>query len=143
MNDLNLRGYFFGNMYLSQIQQGIQSAHVIQAMSTRYTNFHSSDAAFMFQRWMDEDRTMIVLNGGTQRDLKDLMLQLNSLTNHGSTYPVSYFEEEEDALNGALTCVGIILPEYVYNDSILMEDAINLRVEDVRLHELIKSYKLA
>ena len=143
MSDFELRGYFFGNMYLSQIQQGIQAAHVMQVMSKRYTKFHSSSAAFMFQQWMDEDRTMIVLNGGIQRDLMDLVLQLNSLTNHGSTYPMSYFEEEEDALNGTLTCVGIILPEYVYNYSPVVEHGIHVGVKDIQLYELIKSYKLA
>lgn len=36
MSNTEYRAYFFGNMYLSQIQQGIQAAHVVAEMSMAY-----------------------------------------------------------------------------------------------------------
>jgi len=111
----NYRGYFFGNMYLSSIQQGIQSSHVIQDMYSEYHVMSNSyPAKTIFNRWMHSDKTMILLNGGYQSSLRALYEDLMRWTEDGTVYPVGRFYEEQDALNGALTSVGIILPESVY-----------------------------
>lgn len=144
MTDQNYRGYFFGNMYLSSLQQGLQAAHVIQKMSTRYSMLHSDIASKIFFDWCNDDRTIILLNGGAQRDLQDLASKLNLLTRHGTVYPVNYFEEEESALNGAVTSVGIVLPERIYGFDI-EDHAIDEALEgyDLDIYNIIKSYKLA
>lgn len=144
MTDQNYRGYFFGNMYLSSLQQGLQAAHVIQKMSTRYTMVHSDIASKIFLDWCKDDKTIILLNGGTQRDLQDLASRLNLLTRHGTTYPLSYFEEEESALNGAVTSVGIILAENVYDSNNFIGGYTkNMSKDDMSIYELITTHKLA
>lgn len=137
------RGYFFGNFYLSQIQQGIQAAHVIQNMADRYNNFKSDMASHAFLRWMSIDKTMILLNGGAHLDLKNLISNLNLLTRQGTQYPVGYFEEEESALNGAVTSVGIVLPERVYDPVMIGENFAHLSSREIDIYNIIKSYKLA
>lgn len=137
------RGYFFGNFYLSQIQQGIQASHVIQNMTTRYNQFSSNMAAKMFSDWCKYDKTMILLNGGSQGDLKKLSSRLSLLTNAGSRYPTGFFEEEESALNGALTCVGIVLPKRVYDPEFIGGYTKGISKEDLELYFIISASKLA
>jgi len=145
MNNENCIGYFFGNMYLSSIQHGIQAAHVIQVMATKYNQVTSNVASKIFNRWMEEDKTMILLNGGPQKNLQDLINMLNINTNKGTDYPVAYFTEEKGALNGALTSVGIVLPESIYNNNmdLNMYTYPHLTEKDVELYNIIKPYKLA
>lgn len=143
----NLRGYFFGNFYLSSIQQGIQSAHVIQEMIAKYScntaNIFTRHAANIFTDWCLNDKTMILLNGGMHQDIYQIFAKLNSLTNQGKTYPVAYFQEERAALNDAITCAGIVLPERVYNLAYRGGYTLNVSPEDVEINELISQYKLA
>ena len=56
------RAYFFGNMYLSSIQQGIQALHVTSEMYTKYTT--SAIHKRILYRWGINDKTVILLNGG-------------------------------------------------------------------------------
>lgn len=142
-NNETYRGYFFGNFYLSQIQQGIQAAHVIQNMASRYNSYKSDAASHMFNSWMYKNKTMILLNGGAHFDLKNLISRLNLLTRQGTQYPVGYFEEEESALNGAVTSVGIVLPGRVYNPDMIGENFAHLSPREIDIYNIIKSYKLA
>ena len=61
--------------------------------------------------WAREHKTMILLNAGYSEELRSLISFFNTTEN---PYPWSLFKEGEDALDGALTCVSIILPEAVY-----------------------------
>jgi hypothetical protein len=103
------RAYFFTNMYISDIQRGIQSAHCISDMHVKYKN-HGND---LLDKWAKYDKTMIVLNGGYSSHLKELC----EIFCKNKIFPWKYFQESEEALDGALTCVGIILPEYIYESS--------------------------
>lgn len=127
----NLRGYFFGNFYLSSIQQGIQACHVIQQMITNdsYSEFQNSMAAKMLHDWNKYDKTIILLNGGDCEMLEDVKTSLSILA---PGFPRGYFVESTGALNGALTCVGVILPEYIYNNA-----------DGGTLQDYIASFKLA
>lgn len=136
------RGYFFGNFYLSQIQQGIQAAHCLQNMATRYNQFSSSMAAKMFLDWCKHDKTMILLNGGAQADLKKLAAEFSLLTAAGTAYPACYFEEEESALNGAVTSVGIVLPKSVYAPC-APAPWMDMKSDDYEIYRIISNHKLA
>lgn len=139
----NLRGYFFGNMYLSSIQQGIQAAHVIQQMETDYFVL-SNPATKFFGEWMLSDRTMILLNGGYQSNLLKIYNELKDLTCNGINFPVSMFREEEDALNGAITSVGIVLPERIWNPSPYNYGTRDPEERDnYSIYQIISSYKSA
>lgn len=97
------QAYFLVNQYISGIQCGIQAAHC--AMELLHGNRdHATPAGKLMKKWLEEDKTMIVLNGGGQRDLMDVLALLKE-----KNLPYAYFNEEQDALNGALTCVGFVL----------------------------------
>lgn len=105
-----MRAYFFGNMYLSSIQQGIQAAHTIVEMYEKY--YDDRPRKDQIYDWAQEHKTMILLNGGYSVALHDL---INFFNHRENDFPYAKFNEGEDALDGALTCVGIILPERIYN----------------------------
>lgn len=137
------RGYFFGNMYLSPIQQGIQAAHVIQDMYTRTYQpllVRSYNGPKIFMDWMNIDRTMILLNGGYQTSLESLYEKFKQITKNGKLYPIGAFREEQEALNGCMTSVGIILPKKVYDYE---NSAITYDEKDSNIYYLINRFKLA
>lgn len=109
-----MRGYFLGNMYLSSIQQGIQCAHTTTELFVKATigSFSSTQEEYLYE-WSTNHKTKILLNGGFASNLRNIQTFLESPDN---PYPWAYFEESEDALEGTITCVGIILPERVYQN---------------------------
>jgi hypothetical protein len=107
---VELRAYFFGNMYLSSIQQGIQAAHVVADIFTQYRP-GDNQAADMLYDWAENHKTMILLNGGYGSELHRLYETFSSPEN---PYPFAAFRESAEALDGAMTSVGIVLPEYVW-----------------------------
>jgi len=106
-----MRAYFFGNMYLSSIQQGIQAAHVVAEMFCRYNKSSNILATNMLHDWARYHKTMILLNAGYSTSIRSLIDMFESADN---PYPWAFFREGDDALDGALTCIGIILPEFLY-----------------------------
>ena len=107
-----MRAYFFGNMYLSSIQQGIQAGHVIGEMSVKYMvpNYDPVRLA-MYKEWAVNHKTMILLNAGYGENILALDRFFN---NDQNMYPYAMFCEEEASLNGAATSIGIIVPEHIY-----------------------------
>ncbi len=121
-----MRAYFFLNQYISSIQCGIQSAHCLAEMFVKYridtTSSVEEIAKFrLLTDWATNHKTMILLNGGYSSNLWQI---LNTFINGNGTfkdeseapYPFAHFQESEEALSSVLTCVGIILPEKVYNN---------------------------
>lgn len=104
-----LRAYFFQNFYLQGIHAGIQAQHTMAEMFVKYIMGSEKE---MLLDWAQNHKTTIVLNGGMSGDLQAIVDLLSSPQN---TYPWAFFKETEYALNGALTNVGIILPERIYN----------------------------
>jgi hypothetical protein len=103
-----MRLYTFCNYYLSSIQQGIQTAHVVSELMYK----HCSENQFkMIQDWAKYHKTIVVCNGGNSKDIEDLH---TFFCNKENPYPLADFAEDEQSLNSALTCVGIILPEEIY-----------------------------
>ena len=103
----------------------------------------------MYSEWANNHKTMIFLNGGNQNQLLDLE---HIISNEYDQYPFASFNEDIASLNGCLTCIGIILPETVYNANIC--DQIGniipqylckppISQTDWELNKLLKSYQLA
>ncbi len=113
------RAYFFNNMYLQGIHAGVQSQHCTAELFTKYNPFntiffdesHALNQEILHD-WASKDKTTIVLNGGMQGQLEELIALFSNKEN---VFPWAYFKESDFALNGALTNVGIILPERIYN----------------------------
>ena len=99
-----MRAYFLTNMYLSSIQNGIQSAHCLQEINNQYSN---ND---ILKEWADKHKTMYVLNGGTSTQMYEIY---KFFTHESNNLPWHYFHEP--SLDNALTCIGIIVPEDIYN----------------------------
>lgn len=111
-----MRAYFFGNMYLSSIQQGIQAAHCLAEMFIGYV--HGSSMEKILHDWAVHHKTMVLLDGGYAEALNEL---------HGcfkdTKFPCGIFKEEEAALNRTTTCVGIILPERIYEGAKMIRES--------------------
>lgn len=122
-----MRLYTFTNMYLSDIQKGIQSAHLVhEIMNEAHDNcmtiasdsdlttqeIHFDKKALMVKEWAEEHKTMIVCNGGNSANLNAIG---ELFSNTQNPYPFAWFNEDEESLNGAITCVGIVLPEELYD----------------------------
>jgi len=96
-------------MYLSPIQQGIQSAHSQMELFVKYDK-KSKKGSALFD-WATNHKTMIVLNGGF---LYDMEAALNFFDQPNNPYPYSEFYESKEALGGILTNIAIVLPEKSY-----------------------------
>ena len=107
---MKTRMYCVVNQYIAGIHAGIQSAHAISEMFLDYSQ-RRNNAGNLLWDWADRDKTVIVLNGGYQSSLQELCEKLRPLS---GTYPWASFCEEQDALNGAMTAVAVVLPEYMY-----------------------------
>ena len=104
MNE-ELRYYGFCNYYLSPLQCGLQTAHVVGEMSLSPTDDYNE--------WIFNHKTIILLNGGNQKALDDLLRFF--IHNFDNRFKYSFFREDEDSLNNCLTSVGIILPKRIYD----------------------------
>ncbi|TFH02542.1 MAG: hypothetical protein E4H14_17545 [Candidatus Thorarchaeota archaeon] len=151
-----MRLYTFCNYYLSSIQQGIQSAHLVHDLFVKYQE-DGLESYNLFE-WASKHKTMVVLNGGNSEDLLSMYTNLG-LFAIKMNYPHALFCEDKASLNSAVTCVGAVLPEpiYVYNEelkklpkdhkleaqSTALAQYMGLSYEDVQLAELIRSYPLA
>jgi len=114
MSENNYRLYCFTNMYLSAIQKGIQTAHVVSDIS-QYKQMNN-----VYVEWASSDKTIVVLEGGNQKNLLSIALSIEEFNNdlhlnNLQQFPYALFREDEDSLNDAVTAVGIILPESVYS----------------------------
>ena len=115
------RAYFFGNMYLSSIQQGIQAGHVISEMTVKYW-LDADNQSKIFYDWAKNHKTMILLNGGYASTLHDL---IDFFDQDDNPYPWEFFKESEGALDSALTSVGIVLPEKIYEGAAKLRIGLN------------------
>jgi len=107
-----MRCYHFQNMYLAGVQAGVQTNHVQEKLAIKYADQKEDDyTRETYAEWAMNYKTIIRLDGGMHSNLVELKSLLESPDN---CYPWSYFNESEEALAGAMTNVGIILPFYIY-----------------------------
>lgn len=112
----NYRLYSFVNaLYMKEIQWGIQTAHVIPEIYTKYTCHEGAPSLEhgIIGDWASRDKTIIILNGGIYEDLRKIRALFTEV-NADLRLPWAYFEEDQQSLGGILTAVGIIVPEYIY-----------------------------
>lgn len=108
---MEYRLYSFVNYYLSSIQQGIQTGHAAVDLVRKYTacDLDNQDAQMVCE-WADHNKTFVVLNGGNCENLLEVIRNVDD-----SDLPWTYFREDEVSLGGLITCVAVIVPEYLYN----------------------------
>ena len=102
------RAYFWGNFYLSSIQQGIQALHCLGEM---FVQCEKEDMLYdMLYDWAEFHKTVVVLNGGDQAALQEIAANMHVDEND---LPWAMWHEDKRALNDTLTCVGIIVDEKI------------------------------
>ena len=126
-----MRCYHLCNFYLAGIHAGIQSAHTQHELAIKYLastpyrnlaadesmneygarldDFHDAKASYI--NWANNHKTMILLNGGMMSHLLEFEA---FLTENQHVLAWASFREEEAAINGALTNIGLVLPEHLY-----------------------------
>jgi hypothetical protein len=120
----NYRLYTFVNFYLSSIQQGIQSAHIVSNLFVKYSRDTlendydvANDALW---HWAEHDKTMIVLNGGTAFDIRQNYIEVTALASKCDVFaiPFTFFQEDHNALgiyeHGVVTGFGMVVPQEMW-----------------------------
>lgn len=87
---------------LDGINSGVQTAHAV----CEYIRKHWEDEDL--QQWLNKDKTLIVLNGGTYKDLVEIMYKFKD---NGIKYET--FEEED--LDELTTCIAVLADERVWD----------------------------
>lgn len=141
-----MRLYTFINMYLSSIQQGIQTAHIVHELFNKYLHNNVARPYELLYDWSENHKTIIVLNGGDAFDIDNLY---HFLLKDENPYPFASFHESEDALWGVTTGVGIVLPESIYTtveklrERLMYEYTLQYSPWEVELTERLATYSLA
>ena len=121
-----MRFYSFTNAnYMSQLQLGLQTAHCVADMATKYLMQVDNEA---YDDWAVNHKTIIILNGGNCAMLNELY---NFMDDGRNPYPYTKFNEDEQSLAGAITCVGVVLPEEVYETARLIRNRTLYRPDSI------------
>lgn len=110
-----MRFYGFGNYYLSSLQQGLQSAHCVSELFVKYELGSSQYEKVM--DWARNHKTMVLLNGGNSANLQFIHDEFIRMQENGFNLPFVKFHEDEASLGGALTYVGVVVPEHIYENA--------------------------
>lgn len=116
--------YSYTNMYLEGIHAGIQTAHMINEMWIKYassTNPFYPSRTEKLMDWAKNGKTIFIYTGGYSSSLEDRLAEFSKFS-HRYDLPYAYFKESKEALNGALTCIGIIAPDVSCNASCFADD---------------------
>ena len=116
MNPKNYRFYsFVANLYLSPIQCGIQTAHAVSEMSSKYNVLtHGTGQRDMFNDWATIDKTIIVCAAINHAGVLDAYAKLQHF-GAALGLPVTIFHEDEQSMNGMATAAGVIVPMEYYD----------------------------
>lgn len=101
---------FVANLYLSPLQCGLQTAHVVSELSAA-KNRHTRDSAY--KTWAEHDKTIIIcaaLHHGGVLECYEELKRINSAL----LLPCALFREDEVSMNGMATACGVIVPKEYY-----------------------------
>lgn len=112
-----MRFYSWCNFYLSSIQQGIQTAHLVSEIFVKYGM--QENKSFVAQRqtlatWAKDHKTVQVMNGGNLKSIKEIYSKLEVLAPR-LHLPYVAFYEDDDSLGGIMTSCGVVVPEQYYD----------------------------
>jgi hypothetical protein len=129
---------------ISDIQKGVQFGHGVVEYANRH--FDSDE----YQQWSKNDKTFVILNGGTTNNNPD---KLGTLNKHleflqdfrhdfrNLNFNVEYFTEED--LGNQLTAVVFLLDERFWDKSYPDAVANFPQYTDVELAEFLKKFKVS
>lgn len=109
---------FVANHYLSPLQCGLQTAHVVSEIVVGLNSRH--DGSFM--EWAAEDKTIIICGAGNHKGVLDCWAELKRTGVDTGLVCGAIFHEDEQSMNGMATACGVIVPQrywdVVYEDGI-------------------------
>lgn len=112
------RCYTFTHFMLSSIQQGIQSGHAAMELVNKY--YDNQNPTYVVDEhnwevvldWIQNDKTIVCLNGGNSESMFEWEKFLNTYEN---PFPWVSFHEDESSMEGILTSIALILPARIYD----------------------------
>jgi hypothetical protein len=108
-----MRLYSYTNMYMEGIHAGIQTSHAVNELWVKYDATDPGKAYSRLVEWAADHKTIYVYNGGLSSMLWSRYQMLREFAKQFDL-PIARFYESKDALNGALTCVALVVPEEYY-----------------------------
>ena len=96
------RMYCLAERHLSSIQKAIQSAHAIVEYGLKYGSCDD------YRQWGNNDKTLIVLDGGNLPDLQETISKLCEVN-----YPHAVFREPD--MGGMITAVAFLADNTIYD----------------------------
>lgn len=104
---------FVANLYLSPLQHGLQTAHVVSELSQLPLG---DEPRAIFDDWARRDKTIVILGAGNSLGVREAYSTLSNLVAQlNMELPIAIFHEDEQSLNGAATACGVILPDHIFN----------------------------
>ena len=112
MSPNNYRLYtFVAGLYLSELQKGLQTAHVVGELSQYKYNTNERN---VFDDWALQDKTIIICNAGNHQGVRDCWSELVRI-NSALSLPAAIFYEDGQSMNGMATACGVIVPQCYYD----------------------------
>lgn len=109
LNDYRLYT-FVANHYLSPLQCGLQTAHVVSEMAHQVSRSPANPAAVSFDTWAREDKTIIICGAGNHKGVLDCWAELKRTGIDPGFVTGAIFFEDEQSMNGMATACGVIVP---------------------------------
>lgn len=121
--------------HLSQLQKSIQFSHAI----AEFTHDYHDD--YIYNKWFDNNKTMVMLDINSSKEMEDIINKLNE-----NGYKFSTFREPD--LNNICTCVCFIMDTSDVSDcySNFIYDVLLNKItidENDKLKKIIKSKKIS
>lgn len=98
--------------YLSRLQQGLQTAHVVGELFADTELMSKQRDALL--AWARTDKTIIILSAFNHGGVIDAYQQLSPLAD-SLNLPSAIFREDMESMNGMATACGVIVPEQLYD----------------------------
>lgn len=121
----NHRLYSFVNSnYLSPLQHGLQTGHVIGELAAQtYTKSRSARHANrleLYKTWALKDKVIIICKAYNSAGVLGTFDQIQELTRKSAllNLPSAMFREDAQSLGGAPTACGVVVPERLWNVSL-------------------------
>lgn len=115
---------FVANAYLSPLQCGLQTAHVVSEIVCDITSRH--DGTFM--EWATKDKTIIICGAGNHNGVVDCWTELKRTGIDPGFVTGAIFYEDAQSMNGMATACGVIVPEMYWGA--VFERFVDTGVED-------------
>ena len=113
LSELKWRMYGLVPYNLSEIQKGIQFGHAVVEYANKFGETEE------YKKWSKQDKTFIILNGGTTNDTKvDNGIPHGTLNQHIDSIMlqgINYSKFREPDLQNAVTAVVFLVDERVWN----------------------------